>query len=416
MLNPNDILSYERLQTAVEAAGIGTWDLNPLTGELNWSDRCKALFGLPVTAAIDYPTFLQGLHPDDRKSADQAVTHALDPAGDGAFDIEYRTVGLQDGGQVRWIRATGKAFFDDARTQAMRFVGTVADVTASKKRELEAVRLAAIVEQSSDFVGLASADGSVLYLNPAAQQLVGLETEEQIRQTRLAEYFMPEALPAIEEQVLPGVMRDGTWTGELPMRHFATGRAVPVRYHVFRIDDPVTGEPTLATASQDLSQYKSAATNFNFLAEMIPQLVWTTDAEGFHDYFNQRWIDYTGYTVENSAGTEMWNNLLHPDDRQRARERFAHSLKTGEFYEIEYRFISKDGNYRWFLGQAVPLRNDEGQIVKWFGTCTDIEQQKQLQDRLERAYSDLELKVTFRTLELERQVQELRKQLAEVGK
>ncbi|KAA9332098.1 PAS domain-containing protein [Hymenobacter busanensis] len=410
MLNPEDILRYELLQTAVEAAGIGTWDLNPLTGQLLWSERCKELFGLPATAEVDYELFLQGLHPDDRARTDEVVRQALDPTGSGAYDIEYRTVGLQDQ-QLRWVRATGKAFFDAERTQAVRFVGTVSDITTAKTRELEAVRLAAIVEQSSDFVGLATADGKVLYLNPAAADLVGLAGEEQIRQTTIGEFFMPEALPAIQQQVLPAVMQQGTWTGELPMRRFDTGQSVPVRYHVFRLDDPVTGQVTLATASQDLTQHKKAEERFSFLAEMIPQLVWTTDPEGFHDYFNQRWIDYTGYTVADSQGTEMWNNLLHPDDRERARIRWTHSLQTGEFYEIEYRFLSKQGTYRWFLGQALPLRNAEGQIVKWFGTCTDIEHQKQLQERLEQAYADLELKVTFRTLELERQVQELRKQL-----
>ncbi|ALD20822.1 PAS domain-containing protein [Hymenobacter sp. DG25A] len=154
------------------------------------------------------------------------------------------------------------------------------------------------------------------------------------------------------------------------------------------------------------------ASQFRFLAELIPQLVWITDSVGFHTYFNQRWIEYTGYTVEDSRGTEMWNNLLHPEDRQRARERWNHSLQTGEFYEIEYRFVSKEGSYRWFLGQALPQRDEEGQIIRWFGTCTDITEQKRLQEQLERSYSDLEAKVTFRTLELEHQLQSMRQQLS----
>ncbi|AIZ64048.1 hypothetical protein PK28_10685 [Hymenobacter sp. DG25B] len=153
-------------------------------------------------------------------------------------------------------------------------------------------------------------------------------------------------------------------------------------------------------------------TQFRFLAELIPQLIWITDSVGFHTYFNQRWIDYTGYDVEKSRGTEMWNNLLHPADRERARERWNHSLQTGEFYEIEYRFISKEGTYRWFLGQALPQRNEEGKIIRWFGTCTDITEQKRLQEQLERSYSDLEAKVTFRTLELEHQLKSLRQQLS----
>ncbi len=88
-------------------------------------------------------------------------------------------------------------------------------------------------------------------------------------------------------------------------------------------------------------------------------------------------------------------------------------MTTGEFYEIEYRFLSKDGTYRWFLGQALPRRDEQGVIQQWFGTCTDIHEQKQLVQQLERSYADLETKVTFRNLELERQVQELRRRLGE---
>jgi len=163
---------------------------------------------------------------------------------------------------------------------------------------------------------------------------------------------------------------------------------------------------------------QQAEEKFHFLADFIPQLVWFTDPTGFHTYFNQRWTDFTGYTLEDSVGPDMWNNLLHPDDRQRARQVWGHSLETGEFYEIEYRFKSKDGSYRWFLGQAQPQFNEDGSIKQWYGTCTDIQEQKEIEfalrnreQELERAYADLEVKVTFRNLELEREVQALRQQL-----
>ena len=123
---------------------------------------------------------------------------------------------------------------------------------------------------------------------------------------------------------------------------------------------------------------------FAFLADMIPQLVWITDHTGFHTYFNQRWTDFTGYTLADSVGSDMWNNLLHPDDQARAREVWGRSLATGVAYEIEYRFKARDGSYRWFLAQALPRRGDNGQIVAWFGTCTDIQDQKMAQRALEQ--------------------------------
>jgi len=163
-----------------------------------------------------------------------------------------------------------------------------------------------------------------------------------------------------------------------------------------------------------------AQEQLRFLADFIPQLVWFTDPTGFQTYFNQRWTDYTGYTLADSVGPDMWNNLLHPDDQQRARDVWGHSLATGEFYEIEYRFKSREGDYRWFLGQAQPQFDETGQIKQWYGTCTDIHDQKQTEfalrkreQELEQAYNDLEVKVTFRTLELEHEVQALRQRLGE---
>ena len=150
---------------------------------------------------------------------------------------------------------------------------------------------------------------------------------------------------------------------------------------------------------------------FTFLADLIPQLVWITDPAGFHTCFNQRWTDFTGYVLADSVGPDMWNNLLHPDDRIRAREVWGRPLDTCNDYNIEYRFKARDGSYRWFLGQALPRKSDDGQIIAWFGTCTDIHEQRQLRDQLEAAYSDLEAKVMFRTLDLERELKDLRQQV-----
>ena len=167
-------------------------------------------------------------------------------------------------------------------------------------------------------------------------------------------------------------------------------------------------------ASTDIHDLKQALQDFQILADTIPQFVWTTDPKGYHDYFNHRWTEYTGFTPKASEGGEMWNRLLHPDDQARARERWNHSLQTGEFYEIEYRFKRHDGAYRWFLAQARPIRGADSEILKWFGTCTEIHDHRLLQEQLQRSYEDLELKVTFRNLDLERQVQAAQQRITEL--
>lgn len=114
---------------------------------------------------------------------------------------------------------------------------------------------------------------------------------------------------------------------------------------------------------------------FRTLADTMPQMVWSTLADGYHDYYNARWYEFTGVPIGSTDGAG-WNNMFHPDDQERAREVWEHSLRTGEPYEIEYRLKHHTGTYRWTLGLALPIRDAAGNIVRWFGTCTDIHQAK----------------------------------------
>ncbi|GAB4039564.1 PAS domain-containing sensor histidine kinase [Spirosoma gilvum] len=139
-------IAEDRLRLAIDSAQLGTWDFNPLTETLIWSDRCKELFGLSPSAYIDYNVFLKGLHPDDRERTDQTVKEALRPGSSGRYDIEYRTIGIEDG-QLRWIRANGQALFNKEGT-AQEFIGTVIDITHSKQNE--AILRQLVVEQTQN--------------------------------------------------------------------------------------------------------------------------------------------------------------------------------------------------------------------------------------------------------------------------
>jgi PAS domain S-box-containing protein len=117
---------------------------------------------------------------------------------------------------------------------------------------------------------------------------------------------------------------------------------------------------------------------FRTLSEAVPQMVWVTRPDGHHEYYNARWYEYTGLTAEQSLG-RGWSGPLHPDDRGRAEARWKQSTDTGTEYEIEYRFRRADGAYRWFLGRARPERDEAGNVVRWFGTCTDIHDRRELE-------------------------------------
>lgn len=121
---------------------------------------------------------------------------------------------------------------------------------------------------------------------------------------------------------------------------------------------------------------------FRVLADSMPQMVWSTLPDGFHDYYNQRWYEFTGMP-DGSTDGEGWNDMLHPDDRERVWKLWSHCLATGEQYEIEYRLRHHSGEYRWTIGRANPIRNAEGEIVRWIGTCTDIDGAKRQAEKRE---------------------------------
>ena len=123
---------------------------------------------------------------------------------------------------------------------------------------------------------------------------------------------------------------------------------------------------------------------FRSLAESMPQIVWATRPDGWNIYFNQQWVNYTGLTLEESYG-EGWITPFHPDDRQRAWDAWQRATRHRDTYALECRLRRADGVYQWWLIRGVPLLDANGEIIKWFGTCTDIEQIKVAEQRLKES-------------------------------
>ncbi|WP_073054449.1 sensor histidine kinase [Kaistia soli] len=127
---------------------------------------------------------------------------------------------------------------------------------------------------------------------------------------------------------------------------------------------------------------RASEERFEAITNSVDQMIWSTRPDGFHDYYNQRWYEFTGMEVGTTDG-EAWNGMFHPDDQERAWERWRHSLETGEPYHIEYRLRHHSGNYRWVIGRAKCVRDGEGRIVRWYGTCTDIDDLKEAEAQRE---------------------------------
>ena len=127
---------------------------------------------------------------------------------------------------------------------------------------------------------------------------------------------------------------------------------------------------------------------FAAIADAMPQMVWSTWPDGFHDYYNAGWYEFTGVPAGSTDGAG-WNGMFHPDDQALAWKRWSHSLATGAPYEIEYRLRHHSGAYRWVLGRARAVRDDSGQILRWFGTCTDINDTKKAAEYVELLSQEL---------------------------
>ncbi len=137
-------------------------------------------------------------------------------------------------------------------------------------------------------------------------------------------------------------------------------------------------------AEESLSKLRSSEERYRVLAENVPQLVWIARADGFVDYCNQRWSDYTGLDGDRSLGWD-WQQVVHPDDIPSTTQQLTTGFATGNPIEVQHRLKRADGAYRWYMTRAVTLRNPNGEIVNWFGTCTDIHDQKRAEEELRQS-------------------------------
>ncbi len=138
--------------------------------------------------------------------------------------------------------------------------------------------------------------------------------------------------------------------------------------------------------------FHESEARFRAFVESIPQIVWGTDGQGRHDYFNGRWTEFTGLDP-NAVADDEWQRLVHPDDWPMVAETWEECLRTGKTYDIEYRFRHWSEEYRWLRVMALPLYDRSGHIIRWYGTSTDIEDQKRLVDERELIANELEHRI-----------------------
>lgn len=244
-----------------------------------------------------------------------------------------------------------------------------------------------------------------LHWSQKCKHIFGLYSDRELNYADWASSVHPDDFQRADEQLSLALNEMGVYDEKYRAVGIEDGKVRWVR-SIGKVTYDDAGKPEkmigvlLETSSTKLEEAISEQSNVRvkLIADTMPQLVWCTEPDGYHDFFNRRWYEFTGLTYERTKG-EGWNAVLHPDDQERAWTHWRHSLETGDPYEIEYRFRRHDGEYRWFLGRALPLRDGDGNVSKWFGTCTDIHEQKLASEEIERTNASLaESEKRFRTL------------------
>ncbi|MBN8561436.1 MAG: PAS domain-containing protein [Leptolyngbya sp. UWPOB_LEPTO1] len=380
--------------------------------------------GLSQEQSHDQTLIVSHYHPDDQASASAQWETAL--ATQQLFEFEGRLRSAE--GMYRWFLMRAVPVFDD-RHQLQRWYGTSTDIHDRKLAELNDTflnHLDAQLRQCSEPEAMMWEIVSRLghYLNVDRCLLHSVDLEAGITTIRqdwrqadlesiagvysLSEYIPPEIIQCYQAGQSLVVDNVETHSSTVPIAHHLLERQIraligvpciesgrwvaSLMVHSRAIREWRSDEVRLLQSvgarfwalirqTQAMQALRESEARFRTLADNIAQLAWIADASGSVFWYNQRWFEYTGITLEEmqDGGRQV---VQHPDHIERVTQRFRHAIKTGEVWEDTFPLRGQDGQYRWFLSRAIPIRDEQGNILRWFGTNTDITDRKQLEDVL----------------------------------
>jgi len=375
---------------------------------------------LMVSGVKDYAIFMldadgfvaswnAGLHRLKGWAADEIVGqhfsrfYSPEDIADGlpARELEIAKAEGQFSGEGWRFRKDGSRFWanvvispvrdDDGRL--LGFSKVTRDTTEHRRIELamkqEEARLAAVIGSAMDAVITADEQHLITLFNPAAEKMFGYQASavlgtslERLIPTR----FRGSHTSYIHSFAKTNITRRkmGELTAIYGLRSNGEEFAIEASISQAQTD----GQKIFSVILRDITERLKAEearrvseTSFAMLVNQVPQFVWTCDPEGLNTYFNQRWVEYTGLTLEESSG-RGWNTPFHPEDKQAAWDVWNRGARSGDLYSVESRLRAADGSYRWFLVRGEPVRGSDGNILQWLGTCTDIDAMKRAQAAL----------------------------------
>ncbi|MEW6371365.1 MAG: PAS domain S-box protein [Pseudomonadota bacterium] len=397
----------ERLALSLEASGnIGTWSYDLATGATHVDARFARLFQVDAALAregTELARFTDMIHPDERPAVLAAIEHAI--RTETLYDVEYRIP--QRAGHDVWVNARGKVFADPAGG-GRRFAGIAVDIS-ERKAQAEALRVSQQLASAASLRAendrrrldalLEAAPVGIFYIDRGGRLLIGNAANEAIwgdypQPGSVDEYvewkgwhtegpaagapLAPQDWPVA--RVLAGRDSDAGVFEIEPFGSPGTRRTVLVRAAAMR---DARGERTGAVAAHmDISAQvaaekalKDSEGRFRAIANVIPQMVWSSSVENGAYYFNERWSDFTGIPTVRLQN-DGWRDAVHPDDLAPLLARWERSRAVAEPFEFEHRLLHHTGQYRWVLSRALPFAAEDGRVTDWMGTLTDIHAQK----------------------------------------
>ena len=261
------------------------------------------------------------------------------------------------------------------------------------RADAETGLLARVVENSPEFIGICDADGHPVWVNDAGLAMVGMRREEA-RSQPLADWFMMEDGERFRSGILPRVLQEGPWTGELRFQHRFTGHPIPVQCHVYRVPDADRGELIhIATVARDESRseladagLRESEERFRALVEATASMVWTATNEGVVAEDSPSWRAFTGQTREEWLGPSGWLDPVHPDEKESVLARWEEAQRSGTPLFNTIRIYSAPmEEYRWTIVRGIPLKNPDGSIRGWVGMNTDITERHRAEEQLREA-------------------------------
>jgi PAS domain S-box-containing protein len=385
----------EQLSLALEAADLGAWDYHFKTDNVFWDERCRSMWGVPQGDQIDYADAIERIHPEDRVAVDEAVEQALAGAHDGAYHRAFRVVWPD--GSLHWVASHGRVYFEGEGPgrRAVRFIGVNRDISREMQveqslREREE-RLAVTLRSIGDAVIATDGAGRVTILNAVAEELTGWNAPEAIGRP-FHEVFNIVNEDTRQPAVSPveRVLREGVVVGLA--NHTALvardGTARPIADSAAPIRDSSGLTSGVVLVFRDQTQERRAEEalrqseqRLRALADSMPQLAWTAQADGYITWYNQRWYEYTGTTPEQMEGWG-WQSVHAPATLPDVLHRWRESIATGTAFEMEFPLRGADGKFRRFLTRVFPLKDSRGAVTQWFGTNTDVTELVEAQEAL----------------------------------